>query len=84
MGPRSLQENIVLAVFIAVCGLWITARFHSFTTTTVALLGVSALLVSGILTWRDALEEHAAWDVFIWYGGLFAMGECIARVRRHF
>ena len=77
MGPRSFQENIVLVVFFAVCGLWITSSFHSFTTTTVALLGVSALLLSGILTWRDALEEQAAWDVFIWYGGLFALGDAL-------
>ncbi|MCH7978352.1 MAG: DASS family sodium-coupled anion symporter [Acidobacteria bacterium] len=73
MGPRSRQENIVLVIFFFVCSLWITSSFHSLTTTTVALLGVSVLLVSGILTWQDALEEQAAWDVFIWYGGLFAM-----------
>ena len=39
MGPRTRQENITLIIFIAVCGLWITSRFHSFATTTVALMG---------------------------------------------
>ena len=73
MGRRSSAENITLAVFVGVCGLWMTSRFHSLDTTTAALLGVAALLVSGIFTWRDALEERAAWDVFIWYGGVFAM-----------
>jgi len=46
--------------------------------TAVALLGVSILLVSGVLTWRDALAEHAAWDVFIWYGGLIKMAEILS------
>ena len=73
MGPRTLAENIMLAVFLGVCGLWMTSRFHPLETTTAALVGVSVLLASGVLTWRDALEERAAWDVFIWYGGVFTM-----------
>jgi divalent anion:Na+ symporter, DASS family len=77
MGPRSSRENLILLVFLAVCGLWATSRFHSLNTTTSALIGVSILLLSGNLTWRDALEEHAAWDVFIWYGGVFAMAAAL-------
>ncbi|MBI4442995.1 MAG: DASS family sodium-coupled anion symporter [Acidobacteria bacterium] len=73
MGPRSARENIILLVFLVVCGLWATSRFHALDTTTSALIGVSVLLLSGNLSWRDALQEHAAWDVFIWYGGVFAM-----------
>ena len=73
MGGRSLQENIALVVFLSVCGLWVTARWHSLSTTTVAFLGVSALFLTGILTWREAVEEHAAWDVFVWYGGIVGM-----------
>jgi len=73
MGSRNWQENVTLLVFVGVCGLWITSRFHSLDTTTSALVGVAALLLSGIFTWSDALQERAAWDVFIWYGGVFAM-----------
>ena len=35
------------------------------------------LLVSGVLTWQDVLAERAAWDVFIWYGGLIKMAEIL-------
>ncbi|MCL4368929.1 MAG: anion permease [Actinobacteria bacterium] len=42
-----------------------------------ALLGISVLLVSGVLTWQDVLSERAAWDVFIWYGGLIKMAETL-------
>lgn len=41
------------------------------------LLGVCALLLTGVLTWDDALSEKPAWDVFIWYGGLVRMAEAL-------
>lgn len=41
------------------------------------LLGVCALLVTGVLEWSDLLSEHNAWDVFIWYGGLVRMAEAL-------
>jgi len=75
MGPMSRAEKIVLAVFILVCGLWSTSWLHPLDTTAVALLGVGVLLVTGALTWRDAMQEHAAWDIFVWYGGLIRLGE---------
>lgn len=41
------------------------------------LVGVGALLVSGVLDWRDLIGERNAWDVFIWYGGLVRMAEAL-------
>jgi len=43
----------------------------------VALLGICILLLAGVLDWEDALAERAAWDVFIWYGGLVKMAEAL-------
>ncbi len=77
MGPMRSAEKIVLSVFLLVCGLWATAGFHGMDTTTVALLGVGILLASGALSWRDAMREHQAWDIFVWYGGLIRMGEAL-------
>lgn len=42
-----------------------------------ALLGLGALLLSGTLTWADCLGQKAAWDMFVWYGGLLRMGELL-------
>lgn len=77
MGPMQRPEKIMLAVFALVASMWIASSWLPFHNTAVALLGVSVLLVSGVLTWRDALAEHAAWDVFIWYGGLIKMAEIL-------
>lgn len=75
MGPLSREEKIVLAVFLLVCGLWATSSFHGLETTAVAFLGVAVLLVTGVLSWKDAMQEHVGWDVFVWYGGMIRLGE---------
>lgn len=41
------------------------------------LLGVCALLLSGVLNWDDIITERSAWDVFLWYGGLVRMAEAL-------
>lgn len=41
------------------------------------LMGVGALLLSGVLEWRDIISERGSWDVFIWYGGLVRMAEAL-------
>jgi DASS family divalent anion:Na+ symporter len=77
MGPMRWPEKTVLAVFLLVCGLWATSALHHLDTTTVALIGVGILLASGALSWGDAVREHLAWDIFVWYGGLIRMGEAL-------
>lgn len=75
MGPLCRREKIVLAVFVMVCGLWATSSVHGLETTTVAFLGVAVLLLTKVLSWREAMQEHVGWDVFVWYGGMIRMGE---------
>jgi len=77
MGTMRLPEQIVLAVFVTVCGLWVTSSLHRLDITVSALLGSSALLVAGVLTWEDVKNEKAAWDIFIWYGGLLMLGKAL-------
>lgn len=77
MGPPGRDEKIILAIFLGVCGLWITSDRHNLHTTLVPMLGVCVLFATGVLTWEDAITERRAWDVFIWYGGLVRMGEAL-------
>ena len=64
-----------LAVFAGVGLLWITTGWHRLDVTFIALLGLGVLLVTGAMAWSTATTERAAWDVFVWYGGLLRMGE---------
>lgn len=77
MGPMTLGEKLMLGVFVLVALLWMTSALHGIHYAVVALLGVSVLLLTGVLAWDDLTTDRAAWDVFIWYGGLVRMAEAL-------
>jgi DASS family divalent anion:Na+ symporter len=77
LGPFSRNEFIMLAVFALVLGLWMTSRLHGIDSAVVALIGVCALLLTGVLDWTDLTTERAAWDVFFWYGGLVQLARLL-------
>jgi DASS family divalent anion:Na+ symporter len=74
MGRMRRTELIVCAVFAGVCGMWI---FSPLDSSVPALLGSGVLLITGALDWSDVTRDHAAWDVFVWYGGLFEMARAL-------
>jgi DASS family divalent anion:Na+ symporter len=77
MGPMSVQEKILLAVFVSVCGAWATSSWTGLDITVAALCGSAALLLARVLSWQDVTGERAAWDIFIWYGGLLRLGKAL-------
>lgn len=77
MGALARSEWILSAVFLAVCGFWVTSGWHHIDITVTALLGSAALLLTGVLTWDDIRHEDAAWDIYIWYGGLVMLGKAL-------
>ena len=79
MGQMKWSEWLMLAVFGVVAILWMTTRFHGIDYAAVALLGISVLLITGVLDWEDLITEKAAWAVFIWYGGLIRMAEALGQ-----
>jgi DASS family divalent anion:Na+ symporter len=78
LGAPSRAEKLMLAIFAMVLTLWLTTQFHHIDYTVVAFLGVSVLLLSGVLTWEDVSTERAGWDVFIWYGGLVMLAKALS------
>jgi DASS family divalent anion:Na+ symporter len=70
MGPLTVRERVMLAVFSLVLVLWLSGEWHGVSPTMIALLGVALLLLLGVLEWHDILEERGAWDVLMWFGGL--------------
>jgi DASS family divalent anion:Na+ symporter len=77
MGRWSWQEVVLAVVFVSVCGTWVTSGWHGVDITITALLGSTALLLTGVLTWEDVKTERAAWDIFVWYGGLLRLGKAL-------
>lgn len=79
MGPMKWSERLMLMVFGLVALLWITTKLHGIDYAVVAMLGISVLLITGVLDWEDLISERAAWAVFIWYGGLVRMAEALGQ-----
>lgn len=78
MGATSFHEKMMLVVFAMVGILWATTnRMHTIDYSVVALLGICILLIFNVLDWKDLMNEVAAWDVFIWYGGMVRMAEAL-------
>jgi DASS family divalent anion:Na+ symporter len=77
LGRLSSDERILLVVFGVVCFLWMTSAWTKVNVTVVTLTGIAALLVTNVLTWEEVLRDRAAWDVFVWYGGLLMLGEML-------
>ncbi len=78
MGWMSWREKVMLCVFALVALMWgTTNRLHGIDYSVVALMGICLLLVTGVLSWEDAIAERAAWDVFVWYGGMVRMAEAL-------
>jgi DASS family divalent anion:Na+ symporter len=77
MGRMKHGEKLMLLVFGLVASLWMTGALHGINYAAVALLGISVLLLTNVLSWEDVIRERGAWDVFIWYGGLVRMAEAL-------
>ncbi len=78
MGPMTWREKVMLCVFAFVALMWATTnRLHPVDYSVVALIGICLLLLTTVISWQDALAEHAAWDVFVWYGGMVRMAEAL-------
>lgn len=75
MGAMRRPEWILLGVFLTVVYFWIRSRDYGIDVAVPALLGVMALLFTGVLTWDDIPGEKGAWSTFIWYGGLLRLAQ---------
>ncbi|MBS9782358.1 MAG: DASS family sodium-coupled anion symporter [Arcobacter sp.] len=73
MGKMTRDEYVMVFTFIGLLVLWIFGKQLGVHSTTAALVGLSALLISGVLTWDDVKGEKAAWDTLIWFAALLMM-----------
>ena len=70
MGPMSRNEKITLGVFAVLLVLWaglLAPLGIKVDATTTTFLGISLLLLTGVLTWDDVLKEKGAWDTIVWF-----------------
>ncbi len=73
MGPMKPKEWVMLGTFSFLILLWIIGPSIDLKATVAAMVGLVVLLLSGILKWKDVIEETSAWDTFIWFATLVTL-----------
>lgn len=56
-------------------GLWVLGGMLGVDSVSAAILGLSVLLITGVVTWKECLAESVAWDTLTWFAALIAMAE---------
>ncbi|KAG6792845.1 hypothetical protein POTOM_002004 [Populus tomentosa] len=79
MGPMTTNEIIMAGTLFLTMqkapkvGLWIFGGMLNVDAVTAAILGLSVLLITGVVTWKECLAEAVAWDTLTWFAALIAM-----------
>jgi DASS family divalent anion:Na+ symporter len=63
----------MLGTFALLLLLWIFGRSLQVPSAVAALVGLTILLTTRVLSWEDVLQERGAWDTFLWLSTLVMM-----------
>lgn len=84
MGPMKREEKIMLGIFLVLLLLWAGIPEMLFgvkvDATATTFLGLSLCLLTGVLTWDDALKEKSAWDTIVWFAALVMMANFLNKL----
>jgi len=80
MGRMKQKEWIMLGVFFLLIVLWTVGPGFGIKAATAALLGLSLLLLTKVLSWSDLLKEEGAWDTLIWFAALVMMASSLNKL----
>jgi DASS family divalent anion:Na+ symporter len=86
LGPMKASEVVTLGVLALMLLMWagVPAIFlgpeADLNATTTAMVGLSLLLVTGVLEWEDILKAKSAWDTLIWFAALVMMATFLGKL----
>lgn len=67
MGNMKLNEWLLLGTMLLAVSFWIAGDKIGISSVVTAMLGLSILLLLGVLDWDDCLSEKSAWDTLAWF-----------------
>lgn len=86
LGAFSLSEKITLGVFGLLLIMWAGVPAMLFgdafiiEPTTAAFIGLSILLMTGVLEWDEVLKNKGAWDTVMWFSALVMMASFLGKL----
>jgi DASS family divalent anion:Na+ symporter len=79
LGPMDFDQIVMLLVFILLLFLWVLGDLLKVDATTAGLTGLSLLLLTGVLNWKDIQKEEDAWNTFVWMSVLIMLSAKLAQ-----
>jgi L-tartrate/succinate antiporter len=79
MGPPSRRELSMGLLALLALLLWIFGG-PWMSATTVALLSLCLMLVTGVVSWDDVLEYRRGWNNLVWFATLITLADGLSRV----
>ncbi|KAM1794055.1 hypothetical protein ACFX11_034574 [Malus domestica] len=73
MGPVTKNEFIMVGTMLLAVSLWVFGDALGVASVVTAMIGLSILLLLGVLNWDDCLSEKSAWDTLAWFSVLVGM-----------
>jgi len=69
------DEKIMAGSLLVTVGLWIFGSKIGVGGVASAIVGLAALLITGVISWKECLAEGPAWDTLTWFAALIAMAD---------
>ena len=79
MGPVGRREAMMALLALAALVGWVAGR-TLVDATIVALLAVTIMVLTRLVTWDDVVGHRAAWNVLVWFATLVALADGLNRV----
>ena len=79
MGSISRREVIMAVLALGALVAWISAS-RWIGATTVALVVISLMLLTKVITWSDIANAKQAWNVFVWFATLVVLADGLSSV----
>ncbi|XP_015893499.3 dicarboxylate transporter 2.1, chloroplastic [Ziziphus jujuba] len=73
LGPVTRNEWIMVGTMLLAVSLWVFGEALAVASVVAAMIGLSILLLLGVLDWDDCLRETSAWDTLAWFAVLVGM-----------
>jgi DASS family divalent anion:Na+ symporter len=73
LGPLTRNEWLMIVTCFLLLTLWVLGEPLGISATATAFVGISVLLVTGVLTWKDLAANASAWQTLIFFGVLVGM-----------
>jgi L-tartrate/succinate antiporter len=79
MGPLTSKELTMAGLAVFALVLWIFGA-NLFDATTVALMALSFMILTEVVSWEDITGHKTAWNVLCWFGTLVALADGLGKV----